>query len=77
MSRFSSHGLALAASLLSAACVTFDIGESHFFLPGPASAQAPRTIAGATVEDVKLTAADGTALGGVYLRQPEAGAEVL
>ena len=68
---------ALAASLAATGCATFDIGETHFFHPGPAATSAPRTIGGAVVEDVTLRADDGTALGGVSIRQADADVEVL
>ncbi len=64
--------IAIAVLLFATACATFDIDESHFFYPGAAATRAP-----GTVEDVTLTAADGTALGGVYVRQPDADLEVL
>lgn len=69
--------IAIAVLLFATACATFDIDESHFFYPGAAATRVPATVEGAVVEDVTLTAADGTALGGVYVRQPDADLEVL
>ena len=74
--RFVMPGVIAVLCLTSAAC-TFTVGENHFFYPGPASTAPPHLIAGATVDDVSLQAADGTPLGGVQIRRPNADVEVL
>jgi fermentation-respiration switch protein FrsA (DUF1100 family) len=66
----------LAACLLSTAC-TVNVDEARFFHPGPASTAGKHSIPDSTVEDVALTASDGTALGGVRIRQADADVEIL
>lgn len=68
--------IASAIGLTATAC-TLTVGENHFFYPGPANTPPPHVIEGATVEDVSLVASDGTPLGGIRIRRPDADLEVL
>ena len=54
-------------------CVTFEVRDNHFFLPGPAE----HPVAIANAEDLRITAADGTTLGGLHVSAPDAGVAVL
>jgi uncharacterized protein len=60
-----------------AACATVRVGESHFFIPGPAATAGPVVVAGAEVTDVTLQAADGTTLGGAYVARAGADVDIL
>ena len=64
-------------ALLVTRCVTYDIQESHFFHPGPAKKAAPTTLPGAVLENVTFRTADGTTLGGAYIKRDDAGVEIL
>jgi uncharacterized protein len=65
---------ALAAFAL-AGCVTMAVQEDHFFVPGPAQAAGPPSVA--EMEPLEITTTDGVKLAGVYVRQPGAKFDVV
>lgn len=68
---------ALVLPLIACRCMTFDVREDHFFLPGPATAPAPIEAPGAIVESIEIPLTDGAALGGVHVHRPDADVTVV
>jgi uncharacterized protein len=62
-----------AALLLLGGCVTFEVKDNHFFIPGPA--ERPSPIPGAA--EMRVERSEGVSLGGVRVSPPDADVAIL